>query len=101
VIAESALAEPRVFWSDDYAGLKTGELYFYFGYERTFCPHGKDADCDYCDDKEWCFTAYRGREEVARYTQSELDEGTDGRLDPGEPYGHLLAGIGRYLYGRL
>lgn len=89
----------RLFWSDDYAGLRTGELDFYFGYERTSCPHGHDADCDYCDEKEWCFVARRDGREVARYTQGELDRDTDGRLDPGEPYGHLLAGIGRFLNG--
>jgi hypothetical protein len=87
----------EVYGSDDYAGMRSPRFAFYFGYEKTRCPHhGDDARC-YCDESEWCFTASHMSTEAARYTQSELDTSTDGRLYADEPYSYLLAGIGRYL----
>lgn len=89
----------EVYFSDDYAGMKSPRFDFYFGYEATLCSHGADSrDCE-CE-KDYCFTATHKGEEVARYTQAELDEAVtyaSPKLDFGEPYGYLLAGIGRYL----
>ena len=82
-----------VYSSDDYAGMVSPRFAFYFGYERTFCPnHGNDAQCG-CDENEWCFTVRHRGEEVARYTQLELDE----VVKTDEPYEYLLVGIGWYL----
>lgn len=94
--AQQKTTDVRLYGSDDYAGLTTPKFAFYFGYERTLCSHGKDADCE-CDNKDWCFTATVGGVEIERYSRTELDKGTDGRLYWDEPYGYLLAGIGRFL----
>ena len=84
-----------VYFSDDDAGMTTGRFSFYFGYEATVCPHhGNDSDCE-CDERDWCFTASEGGEEVARFTCAELDADLKDHFN--EPPVLLLAGIGRFL----
>lgn len=87
----------EVYGSDDYAGMKSPRFTFYFGYEKTRCPHHGDDKGLCCDDSRWCFTASHMGEERARYTQPELEAGTRGLRPFDEMCGFLLAGIGKYL----
>jgi len=70
--------------SDDYAGLESGNLKFYFGYEEI-------------DEKteEWCFVAKKDNKEILRIPQSELNKKCKNMLDM--PQDYLIFGIGIYL----
>lgn len=73
------------YYSDDYAGLESGNHKFYYGYEVEDCLNG-----------DWCFQVMKNGKEDYRITRSEIDkEITDGQLDT--PQDYLLAGIGIYL----
>jgi hypothetical protein len=92
--AEKAFAATTgldVYASDDYAGLRTKDVDFYYGYERTVCKHEVDY-CGDCEDAEWAFTATRAGEELMRLPTSKLTPKTGE-----EPLYYLLAGIGHYL----
>ena len=83
-------------WSaSDYAGLDTGDLHFYYGYEYTKCPEHGSQDCSRkvnCEKAEWAFIVTKNQKEVMRLGQSEIspEEGQDMQF-------YLLMGIGHYL----
>ena len=85
--------------ASDYAGLDSGDLHFYYGYEYTKCPeHGSD-DCSRkidCEKSEWAFIVTNRGKELMRLAQSELrpEEGQ-------EMYFYLLMGIGHYFKNNL
>jgi len=82
-----------VYAKSDYAGLKLGEIEFYYGYEDTFCEeHGSQRCVDFCDKSEWAFTVRLKGEEVIRIPQSKLHPKAGE-----EVMFYLLAGIGHYL----
>ncbi len=70
--------------SDDYAGLVSGALKFYYGYEVE-------------EDDEWCFVVKNHGDEVFRAKRSviELSVKNDDQLDSVNDY--LIAGIGMWL----
>ena len=73
------------YYSDDYAGLVSGNLNFYYGYE--------------VEDKEtgdWCFQVKKDGNEIFRLTQTKIEKSIDNRqLDM--PQDYLVAGIGIWL----
>ena len=91
----------NIYISDDYAGLESGNITFYYGYERQWCQKCKKkldsgSDLEECEendhDIDWCFTVNRKNEEVFRLTETELNE-----YQCCEPVEYLLAGIGIWL----
>ena len=72
----------KLYWASDYAGLKSGDRVFYYGYEKT------------TDTGEWCFVATISGVEVLRVPVSKLPVDPRDRHDCGMC---LLAGIGMYL----
>jgi hypothetical protein len=73
------------YYSDDYAGLKTGEHEFYYGYEVI------DPITD-----EWCFQAKEGGNELCRYSESHILSHVRNRQLK-MPQDFLIAGIGLWL----
>lgn len=74
------------YYSDDYAGLKSGNIHFYYGYEVT---NEKDED-------DWCFQVKIDGKETYRIPTSEIVKSIDDRqLD--SPQDFLSAGIGIWL----
>lgn len=72
------------YYSDDYAGLDSGNLRFYYGYEET------------SKNLEWNFVVLKNGTEVFRRGQSEIEKSVkDDQLDDVRDY--LIAGIGMYL----
>ena len=80
----------NVYWSDDYAGLESGDYSFYYGYEKTLCPFHKTERCS-CDEQEWCFVAEIKEQEVVRIPSSKL------WFENKEVMEMLLLGIGCFL----
>jgi hypothetical protein len=73
------------YYSDDYAGLNSGNLKFYYGYEVED-PLTED----------WCFQVKKDGTEVFRITRRKIEESIDDRqLD--SPQDYLVAGIGIWL----
>lgn len=73
----------KVYYSDDYAGLKAGDLDFYYGYEVE-------------EKGEWCFQVKKGEVVLVTLTTSEIQSVSDPfQLD--DPKDFLLAGIGMFL----
>lgn len=73
------------YYSDDYAGLNSGNLKFYYGYEVI------DGLTD-----DWCFQVKKDGKEVYRVTRKKIEESIDNRqLD--KPQDYLIAGIGMWL----
>jgi hypothetical protein len=73
------------YYSDDYAGLDSGNLKFYYGYEVT------DPSTE-----EWCFQVKKNGIEIYKITTSKIEESIDNRqLD--KPQDYLIAGIGIWL----
>jgi len=70
--------------SDDYAVLETGIYTFYYGYEEEV-------------NDEWAFVAKKGKNEVARYSKSFIENNSDIKNRSDEPDYYLLAGIGLFL----
>ena len=88
--------------NDDYAGLITDKVEFYFGYETTACPTHTNSDkCGEadCEEEEWCFTAKSGGKDLMMLTQAELG----GDQDESDMTYFLLLGIGKFIdkYGIL
>ena len=73
------------YYSDDYAGLNSGNLKFYYGYEVED-PLTED----------WCFQIKKDDKEIYRATRSKIEESVNNRqLDM--PQDYLIAGIGMWL----
>lgn len=73
------------YYSDDYAGLESGNLKFYYGYEVED-PLTED----------WCFQVKKDGNEIYRATRSKIEESVNNRqLDM--PQDYLIAGIGMWL----
>lgn len=73
------------YYSDDYAGLESGNLKFYYGYEVED-PLTED----------WCFQVKKDGKEIYRATRSKIEESVNNRqLDM--PQDYLIAGIGMWL----
>jgi hypothetical protein len=73
------------YYSDDYAGLESGKLKFYYGYEV------EDPETE-----DWCFQVKENGREVFRRTRTEIEKSIDNRqLDM--PQDYLVAGIGMWL----
>ena len=73
------------YYSDDYAGLDTGALQFYYGYEV------QDPETE-----DWCFRVKKNGQEIYRVTTTEIEKSIDNRqLDM--PQDYLVAGIGMWL----
>lgn len=73
------------YFSDDYAGLISGNLKFYYGYEVK-------------DEKtgDWCFQVKKDGQEIFKVTRTEIEKSIDDRqLDEVQDY--LIAGIGMWL----
>ena len=73
------------YYSDDYAGLISGNLKFYYGYE--------------IEDKstnEWCFQVKKDGIEIYRITTSFIEKSIDNR-QLNNPQDYLVAGIGIWL----
>ncbi len=84
-----------VYIASDYAGMVSGPLQFYFGYEHTVCTHHKTEDeCSEadCGDNEWAFVAWKDDKEVMRIPQSKLNP----RKNEDTSF-YLLSGIAMYL----
>ena len=76
----------EIYSSDDYAGMVSGKLSFYYGYE--------EAD----EDDDWCFLAKENGQEKFRKTTKEIEDslGKEG-WNLRDPKDYLLAGIAIYL----
>ncbi len=73
------------YYSDDYAGLVSGNLKFYYGYEV------EDEETE-----DWCFNVMKDGKEIFRLTQTKIEKSIDNRqLDM--PQDYLVAGIGIWL----
>jgi putative hemolysin len=88
-----------VYASDDYAGLETGDLSFYYGYEETHCnDHGGDmvaCEDNDCDEAEWCFTVRGdGGNILMKKTSSELDPTREYEYDMNKM---LILGMGEFI----
>ncbi len=79
--------KPNIYSSGDYAGLETGRLKFYYGYEQTI------ADMDSPNAEEWCFVVWKDGKEKMRIPTTQLDD----LGNMGSPKDYLLAGIALYL----
>lgn len=75
----------RIFSASDYAGIETGDLYFYYGYEV------KDELTD-----EWCFKVEQKDKEIFRLTKTQIEKQTEG-FNSDEPMYYVTAGIGIWL----
>lgn len=73
------------YYSDDYAGLKSGNLAFYYGYEV------EDSLTE-----EWCFQVKKDGKEIYRVTTSKIEESINNR-QLNMPQDYLVAGIGMWL----
>lgn len=73
------------YYSDDYAGLESGNLKFYFGYEVEDPETG-----------EWCFQVKKHGNEIYRITSKEIESTTNNRQLE-NPQDYLIAGIGMWL----
>jgi len=74
------------YYSDDYAGLNTGNLKFYYGYEV------EDPLTE-----EWCFQVKQDDREIYRATRSKIEESANNwQLDT--PKDYLIVGIGMWLF---
>ena len=73
----------EVYYSDDYAGLNTGDIEFYYGYEAE-------------EKWEWCFLVKKNGTPIMLLPTSKIQSESDPfQLD--SPRDFLLAGIGLYL----
>ncbi len=73
------------YYSDDYAGLKAGNLEFYYGYEVMDPGSG-----------DWCFEVKKAGQGIFRATATEIRMATQSdQLDGCRDY--LIAGIGMWL----
>ncbi len=75
------------YYSDDYAGLVSGNLSFYYGYEVT------DENSD-----DWCFQVKKNGKEIFKVTTTEIEKALQKpfmQLD--NPTDYLIAGIGMWL----
>lgn len=73
------------YYSDDYAGLTSGNLHFYYGYEVED-PKTQD----------WCFQVKKDGVEIFRATSKEIEKAVKNeRLSIVQDY--FLAGIGIWL----
>lgn len=82
------MGEIEQYYSDDYAGLESGNLSFYYGYEV----------CDPLTE-DWCFQVKRDGKEVCRKTRTEIEETTDDLLNT--PQDYLIVGIGIWISNNL
>jgi len=74
------------FYSDDYAGLESGNLRFYYGYEV------EDSLTE-----EWCFQVKKNGREIFRTTRSKIEESVDTNILLDKPQDYLISGIGMWL----
>lgn len=75
----------KQYYSDDYAGLDSGNLKFYYGYE---------VEDQLTED--WCFQVKKDGKEIYRVPRSKIEESVNNRqLDM--PQDYLIAGIGMWL----
>jgi len=74
------------YYSDDYAGLESGYLNFYYGYEVT----------DPADDGMWCFQVKKNGIEIFRVTREEIEK-TKSYDQLNDVRDYLIAGIGMWL----
>ena len=73
------------YYSDDYAGMESGEYKFYYGYE-VIDPTTED----------WCFQAKKDGNELCRYSESHILSHVRNR-QLRMPQDFLIAGIGLWL----
>lgn len=91
--------KPKLSIASDYAVLTAGDLKFYYGYEKTWCPvhSGEHETCgnSTCGQEEWCFTVTQAGKEIVRvpYTKFRTPDTID-HFNCGDC---LLVGIGWYL----
>lgn len=103
--------KPQIFEASDYAGIKAGDFYLYYGYERIYCPrhdhagmqdntsceHDNNAENDCDNDTEWCFVAKKGETVIAWYRKSDLDDLVRQENSCAQ---YLMAGIAAMLEGK-
>jgi hypothetical protein len=78
------------YYSDDYAGIYTGELDFYYGYEN--------ATTNNLGDTVWYFTVKKNGEVLFSMTSSEIEHLDGCNVSKGSDVrDYLLAGIATYL----
>lgn len=73
------------YYSDDYAGLTSGNLQFYYGYEVED-PESQD----------WCFQVKKDGKEIFRMSRSKIRQSVESDQLDG-PRDYLIAGIGLWL----
>ena len=71
------------YYSDDYAGLDTNTVNFYFGYEEV-------------KNDEWAFTVKKDGKIILKLSETEIKDNCENRQLK-MPQDFLLAGIGLYL----
>lgn len=90
-----------IYEASDYAGMKTPEYDFYYGYEVTSCAkHQSQEDCEDadCSDSEWCFTATEKETgNVFKISQSNIEKQLERELGGDSCALYLLAGIGAWM----
>lgn len=80
------------YYSDDYAGLKSGNISFYYGYEVE-CESNEEPSSF---NENWCFQVMVDGKEVFRLSTKKIEESINNRqLD--KPQDYLIAGIGIWL----
>ena len=75
----------EIYYSDDYVGLDSGNLKFYYGYE---VEEPTTAD--------WCFQVRKNGDEIFRLSSSEIEKSINNR-QLNRPQDYLIAGIGIWL----
>lgn len=75
------------YYSDDYAGLDTDNIKFYYGYEVT---NPKDPD-------EWCFQVKIKGEVVYTAGTKKIEKSVDDNHQLNDVRDYLIAGIGMWI----
>jgi hypothetical protein len=73
------------YYSDDYAGLESGNLKFYYGYE-----------IEDLETEDWCFQVKKNGQEIYRINRTQIEESID-NMQLNDPQDYLVAGIGIWL----
>lgn len=74
------------YYSDDYAGMKSGRFEFYYGYEIV------DKKND-----EWCFQVKENGAQKYILTRSYIEQNIEDNMQLDKPQDYLIAGIGLWL----
>lgn len=94
--------EIEIYKASDYAGLKTKEWNFYYGYEEVVCKkHNNNfSECREagCESNEWAFVATKNDIEIIRYPTTKLEK-IAGVSESMAQY--LLVGIAKMIEEKL